>query len=155
MRQVVLTHRWEIVGTIWCRIRGDISMERGAAGPRSWRCPWMCGNVLFTPVEQFQILEDWFTNGENSLLFILQCTLALKTAHEDCKIFFLQFCFKAEITNCAVGISQYHSRFDNFSSSFHYSFWNNYSLVLLISRYYQEGILIKMSNLPFLSLIFS
>ena len=56
-------------------IRGDLSMDRGAADPRSLRSPCTCGDVRFTHVERFQTLEDSLTNGENSLVYssVLMC----------------------------------------------------------------------------------
>ena len=84
-------------GSDWCRIR-DLSMDRGAADPRSLRSPCTCGDVHFTHVERFQTLEDSLTNGENSLVYssVLMCK-------------YLVVCFEAQTsTNHAVGISQSH-----------------------------------------------
>ena len=80
------------------KIRGDLSMDRGAADPRSLRSPCTCGDVHFTHVERFQALEDSLTNGENSLVYssVLMCK-------------YLVVCFEAQTsTNHAVGISQSH-----------------------------------------------
>ena len=73
-------------------------MDRGAADPRSWRSPYTCGDVHFTHVERFQILEDSLTNGEISPVYssVLMCK-------------YLMVCFEAQTSiNHAVGISQSH-----------------------------------------------
>ena len=75
-------------------------MDRGAADPLQevWRSPCTFGDVHFTDVERFQILEDSLTNGENSLVY---------SSLPVCK--YLMVCFEAQTsTNHAIAISQSH-----------------------------------------------
>ena len=98
MRQVILTHRWENVGTSWGQNQRWSLHGQRCCRPQELTFPLHIWGCSFHICGEIPDPRRSLTNGENSLVYssVLMCK-------------YLVVCFEAQTsTNHAVGISQSH-----------------------------------------------